>query len=176
MHHTCTAQGGTAALGPLDKTRINLTIRVEEAQGLTFAREKLLEEHRSSKTCQFLNSLASLLGSCHQFTLQEHRVLCIPGLHRLDHRRQPNLTQCRLHLALRLHFHPPWTPTPNCLAIPSVCSLLTAIPRAGSLASAIRTRCSSCARCRRMNAIVPSEEVISTRAPVQSSTCSRYVR
>src|SRR5258708_2464080 len=113
MHHTCTAQRGSATLGPLDKTRINLTIRIEETQGLTFAREKLLEERRSSKTCQFLNSRTSLVRSRHQFTFQEQRVSFIPGLHRFDHRRQPDLTQCRLHLALRLHFHPSWDTHPQ---------------------------------------------------------------
>ena len=73
-------------------------------------------------------------------------------------------------------FIPLGTPIPNFWAIPCVCSLFMAIPRAGSLASATRTFCSNTSRCRRMNAIVPSEEVISTRAPVESSICSRYVR
>src|SRR5258708_32553327 len=108
MHHTCTAQGRTAALGPLDKTRINLAIRIEETQGLTFAPEKLLEERRSSKTCQFLNSPTSLLRSRHQHALHARTMLFIPGLHRLDHGWQPNLMQCCLHPAHGLHFHPLW--------------------------------------------------------------------
>src|SRR5258708_1772043 len=108
MHHTRTAQRGSATLGPLGKTRINLAIRIEETQGLTFAWEKLLEERRSSKTRQFLNSTTSLLRSRHQHALHARTVLFIPGLHRLDPRWQPNLMQRRLHPAHGLHFHPLW--------------------------------------------------------------------
>src|SRR5205807_1024129 len=63
---------------------------------------------------------------------------------------------------------------PSRLAMSSVCSLSIAISRAGSPASASLTRCSSLPRCWRSSSIVPSEEELSTREPVKSSTCIRY--
>src|SRR6266481_1007022 len=71
-------QQGICALPPEGETCIDLAMRREETQGLTSAREELLEESCPPKACQLLNCTSCLIGGRHQFTLQEHGVLFIP--------------------------------------------------------------------------------------------------